>query len=359
MIHSIEDAIIVLNYIRKTNISILNLISTGDINLLIDINLEKVPNTSLIDDIEFEKIKDFLRNNGLEKYKEELYRRDIKYVTVLDENYPIYLKDIYNAPSILYYKGKMPKRMDNVLSIVGTRKPTEYGVWATKKIIHDLRSYDIQIASGMALGIDGIAHDSAIKHNLSSIGVLASSADVRYPKTNDYLYDKMDKQLLLSEFPLNTQPIKRNFLQRNRIISGIAFGTLVIEAMDKSGSLITANYALEQNRQVFAIPGNINSIHSEGTNKLISQGAKLVSSVNDIIEEISFIKEIDKIKMESSYKLDENSMKVVDLLKNNILPINDIANVLNIDLGELYKIIYNLKNMNIIQSINNDMYTLI
>ena len=358
MIYSINDALLVLNYIRKSNITILNMISTGEINSLIDINLNR-NKSSFIDEVEFSKIKDFLNNDGLEKYKEELYKRDIKYITILDENYPVYLKDIYNAPSILFYKGEFPARTNNILSVVGSRKPSEYGIWATRKIISELKNYDIQIVSGMALGIDGIAHESAINNNLDTIGVLASSVDIRYPKTNNYLYDKMDNELLISEFPLDTQPIKRNFLQRNRIIAGLSFGTLVIEAMGKSGSLITANYALEQNRQVYAIPGNINSIYSEGTNTLIKNGAKLVTNAEDIISEISFIKEVSRIKINIPDNLDENTKKVIEILSNNIMSINDILIALNLDFGELYEIIYKLKSMNIIHNIKNDMYTLL
>lgn len=270
----LREVLLFFNYIKFSNHRVIELLENGFLVNLIDTKNNFIKNFDFLESNEIEVILSQFNKFSIERYLNDLYKLNIKFTTILDKNYPEKLKNIYNPPIILYYKGKSLDVLKNPLAIVGTRKPTSYGIWSVKKIVSELKKYDIQIVSGMALGIDFYAHNEAINNDIFTIGVLASSLEYEYPKTNHHLYEKMRSQLLISEFPLGTPPLKLNFVLRNRIISGISFATLVIEAAEKSGSLITANYAIEQSRHVFAVPGNINSIYSMGCNHLIKKRGK-------------------------------------------------------------------------------------
>ena len=354
-----NDVILFLNILKINNLRIRNFISEGLLNIFLDIKAENIDKLLFLTDNEKENIKYNFNKFNLEDYKYKLEITGIKYITILDKNYPEKLKNIYDAPAVIYFKGKRDINFNNCLAIVGTRKPTEYGIWATKKIIKDLSGYDICIVSGMATGIDEIAHNAAIENNIPTVGVLASSLEIRYPKSNNYLYDKMENELLISEFPLFTNPQKQNFVFRNRIISGISFGTLVIQAAEKSGSLITAKYAIEQNRDLFAVPGNINNVYSQGCNNFIKLGAKIVQSGKDIIEDIPFIKERNRINLvNNNYDFPKKYLDVINVLSGNILSINEISNLTKIDIKELYEIIFKLEMKNIVMNIKENFYTL-
>ena len=219
---------------------------------------------------------------------EKLNQENIKATTVDCANYPKLLLEIYNPPQILYYKGKLKGGNELSLAVVGSRKHTSYGKRATEDITKELTRNNLIIVSGLALGIDAIAHSAVVEARGKTIAVLGSGADKEsiYPSSNRYLAEKIVESggAVISEFPLGTQPLRHHFPQRNRIIAGISLGTLVIEAGEKSGALITANCALEQNRDVFAMPGSIYSEASKGPNKLIQLGAKSITKAEDIIE---------------------------------------------------------------------------
>jgi len=208
-------------------------------------------------------------------------------LTIWDKQYPPALKKIPDPPVILFYKGKLPNEYPAAIGVVGTRTPTSYGKIVTEKLVTELIQNGITIVSGMARGIDTIAHRTAIKKSGQTFAVLGCGIDVIYPPENRPLYEEIQQHgALLSEFFLSTGPDAQNFPRRNRIISGLCQGVLVVEAGEKSGALITANYALDQNREVFAVPGNITNPKARGSNALIQQGAKLVQSVEDILTEI-------------------------------------------------------------------------
>lgn len=212
----------------------------------------------------------------------------VKYVDIWDKSYPELLKRISDPPVVLFYRGEMKPTYRRSLAVVGTRTPSAYGKVMTAEIVRELVAQGITIVSGMARGIDAIAHHTAIQNGGETVAVLGCGVDRCYPVENRRIFQDMQQQgAILSEYFLGTDPDAVNFPKRNRIISGMSLGTLVVEAGDRSGALITALYALNQNREVFAIPGNINSPKSRGTNRLIKQGAKLVQSVEDILEEIS------------------------------------------------------------------------
>lgn len=201
--------------------------------------------------------------------------------------YPDLLKHVADAPPLLYLKGKTDINFPHILAVVGSRKCTNYGKQVVNDIVYSLALNDIVIISGFAFGIDILAHHASLKAKKPTIAVLAHGLDTIYPATNTNSVQKILEHngALVSEFPIGISPTKYSFPRRNRIISGLAHSTLVIEAAKKSGSLITAYHALEQNRDVFAIPGSIYSATSQGTNNLIQRGAKLIQSAEDILEE--------------------------------------------------------------------------
>lgn len=210
-----------------------------------------------------------------------------KLITLKDETYPPRLRDIYDPPALLYVRGELRGRDELAVSIVGSRKTSPYGRWVTEKISQELAHHGVTIVSGMARGIDSVAHWGAISGGGRTIAVLGCGVDVVYPSENRNLFAKIiDHGAILSEFPMGSPPEGGHFPKRNRIISGLSIGVVIVQASEKSGSLITANYALEQGREVFAIPGNVGAEGSRGTNRLIKQGAKLVESSEDILEEI-------------------------------------------------------------------------
>jgi len=222
---------------------------------------------------------------------ENLNKEKIKILTIDDAAYPKLLKQIYDPPLLIYYRGDLEAFSDFALAIVGTRKFTHYGQQVTEKMVRELIANGLTIVSGLALGIDTLAHLAAVDAGGNTIAVLGCGLDQQsiYPSQNRYLADKIQAHggIIISEYPLGTMPLRHHFPQRNRLISGLSLGTLVIEAGEKSGSIITAMHALEQNRDVFAIPGNIYSDYSAGTNSLIKLGAKLVSGAKDIIESLN------------------------------------------------------------------------
>jgi len=220
----------------------------------------------------------------------ELTRRQIEIILITEKNYPILLKEIQPAPPLLYIRGQKDVLNTASIAIVGTRKMSTYGANACEEISSGLAQNGITVVSGLAFGVDAIAHNSALSNAGRTIAVLASDLDnfSISPRSNFNLAQKiMETGALISEYPLGIGVQKGNFIARNRIISGLSLGTLVVEADSESGALITSSYALEQNREVFAIPGSIFSPVTRGTNQLIKAGAKLVNSVHDILDELN------------------------------------------------------------------------
>jgi DNA processing protein len=210
----------------------------------------------------------------------------VRVVDFLATDYPKVLLEIPDPPPYLYVKGDLTG-IEPAIAVVGSRRASTYGLLTTTKLAEALASHGVTVISGMARGVDTSAHRGALAGSGRSVGVLGCGVDVVYPPENRKLFAEMAARgALVSEFPMGTLPLAENFPRRNRIISGISRGVLVVEAAENSGSLITAQYALEQGREVFAVPGNINYSSSRGTNRLIKQGAKLVEGVEDILEEL-------------------------------------------------------------------------
>ncbi len=208
-------------------------------------------------------------------------------ITLLDERYPAQLKDLPDAPPVLYVRGDPDYLLQPQLAIVGTRNPTAAGRSTAKEFASHLSNVGITITSGLASGIDGASHEGALHGLAGTIAVVAHGLDIVYPAQHQKLAQAISENgAVVSEMPIGTQPQRGLFPRRNRLISSLSLGTLVVEAAQKSGSLITARFALEQNREVFAIPGSIHNPMARGCHQLIRQGAKLVESADDILEDL-------------------------------------------------------------------------
>lgn len=221
----------------------------------------------------------------LPKHIEYMEKNGIEIVSILDEEYPKVLKEIYDPPISLYCKGDKTILGKKSIGIVGCRDASEYGKKAAKYFAYQLAKENVVIVSGLARGIDSYAHIGNICAQGKTIAVIGNGLDRIYPEENTMLAQRIVKEggVIVSEYPLGTKPDKMNFPARNRIISGLSTGILVVEAKKKSGTLITVDFALEQGKDVFVVPGNIDSINSVGTNDLIKQGAKMVTHYSDII----------------------------------------------------------------------------
>jgi DNA processing protein len=225
---------------------------------------------------------------SLDAEMEKLERYRVKVLVYEGSPYPARLREIYDYPPVLYVRGDLPAEDEPCLAIVGTRRPTIYGRQVTEEIVADLARSKITIVSGLARGVDSVAHRAALDAGGKTVAVFGSGLDIVYPGENAKLAQAiMEHGALVSEYPLGVKPRAENFPLRNRIMSGLSLGVLVVEAGEKSGALITAHQAVEQNREVFAIPGSILSPASQGTNRLIQEGAKLVRNYTDILQELN------------------------------------------------------------------------
>lgn len=220
--------------------------------------------------------------------KEKLAHAGAELVPLTDPRYPLRLKEIFDPPPLLYARGRVELLQTLMLGVVGTRRPTPYGVAAATRLSQDLATAGLTIVSGMARGIDTAAHRAALDAHGETIAVFGCGVDELYPAENRKLAKEIaEKGLIISEFPLGTPPYPQNFPVRNRIVSGMSVGVLVVEGGEYSGSAITAKLAAEFNREIFAVPGNITSKMSWGPNLLIKQGAKLVQEWQDVVGELS------------------------------------------------------------------------
>ncbi|MEW6087791.1 MAG: DNA-processing protein DprA [bacterium] len=269
------------------------------------------PKKEALENLKIERI-----SPGLKKELKELEKRKIHYITLNDEGYPLYLKEIANPPLVLYIKGKLLKEDSFSLSIVGARKASSYGMEVAEKFSSDLAKCGFTIVSGLARGIDSAAHYGALKAKGRTIAVLGSGMDFIYPPENRALSENISENgAVISEFPLATRPFFSNFPRRNRIISGLTKGTIVVEAGFKSGSLITAGLALEQGRDVFAVPGKALSDQNKGAHILIKQGAKLTDNIFDVLEEYNIDKEKIKTLINNKiFQVNECEKKIIAIL---------------------------------------------
>lgn len=270
-----------------------------------------------------------------DRIMDELEKEKISILTIDDARYSRLLKEIYNPPWLLYYKGNIEINNDFTLGVVGTRKHSAYGQQVAESITRDLVNNNLTIVSGLALGIDSIAHETTIKNGGRTIAVLGTGLDRQsiYPSSNRYLFDQiiLSGGGVISEFPSRTQPLRYNFPLRNRIISGLSLGVLVVEAREKSGALITSNLALEHNREVFAVPGSIYSETSKGPNKIIKLGAQAVTSAEDIVEALNLKQATSYIESKKIIPDSPEEEKILEHLSHEPIHIDDLIRLTRLD----------------------------
>lgn len=286
-----------------------------------------------------------------------IVRNDIKVINYFSEFYPEKLRNFADSPSVLYFKGDVKKLNNKVLvSIVGSRNCTYYGKNVANVLSKELSLLGIGIVSGLARGIDTCAHGGCLEGNGFTCGVLGNGIDIIYPKGNSGLYERIlnNNGCIISEFPPGTIPYKSNFPIRNRIISGLSEFLLVVEAGEKSGTLHTVNYALNQGITVGVIPGSILSAQSVGTNNLIVQGALPITSTKDILFEMGYkIKSKEQIKSNNFSKF---KCHIYDLIKDIPIHIDDILKLSNVDIDKLYEVLFELQLDNMVISLAGNCY---
>ena len=289
-----------------------------------------------------------LKEKWAEKEIEEAKKENIEIIDFSSPFYPSLLKEIPSPPLVLYLKGKKEILTKFCFAIVGTRLASLYGKMMAEKIASTLASLGLVIVSGLARGIDTYAHQGALKEGVT-VAVLGSGLLNIYPKENISLAKKIvEKGAVISEFPLRTPPFRRNFPQRNRIISGVSYGVLVVEAPKRSGALITARFALEQNREVFALPGEAFSPTSKGTHFLIKEGAKLVDSLEDILEELNLELKVSKKEME----IPEEERIVFDIINKKGTYLEEIILKSQLKKEKVMKAVISLQMKNLIKEIS-------
>ena len=289
---------------------------------------------------------------------QNLKRIKAKAVAIFDNDYPKLLKEIYAPPPLLYYLGQNDLNNDFLLAVVGTRKISGYGKQTTEQIIKELTCAGLTIVSGLALGIDACAQHTTIDCGGKTIAVLGSGIDKIYPSSNRKLAEMIIESggAIISEFPPGTPPYKSNFPQRNRIISGLSLGTLVIEAGQKSGALITARYALDQNREVFAVPGNIFSANCFGPNELIKRGARVATCAFDILQILNLEQADDYKTTKQAIPESKTEEILIEILQNEAVHIDKIAQYARLDISVVNSTLSIMEMKGIIKNLGNQRY---
>lgn len=339
--------------IENSGIDFENLLNLKEKDIL---NIKNI-NTNIKKNIVKYKSKTYL-----EEIKYNLDKNDIKYVCINEENYPSSLKNIYNPPKVIFYKGNINIFKDKLnIAMVGARKCTQYGKYCAINFSKELSNKGVNIVSGLAMGIDAYAHEGSFLGNGKTAGIIASSVDNITPKVNLKLGEKILESggVILSEYYIGHKVHPSNFIKRNRILSGVSDGVIVVEAARKSGSLITADFSLEQGKNVFSIPGNINSSMSEGCHNLIKQGAKLITCVDDVLEEYNLIKEEKKNIRFDKTNLNDYSLKILSIIdKKGACSIDEICEITNFDIKTVNSNINDLLLNDFIIEMDNKNYSL-
>jgi len=307
-----------------------------------------------------EGIKRFDRDNFLKEEYSLIEKHRISLVIRGESNYPSNLNEIVQAPVVLYTKGEIDKRHDLCIAVVGSRRASVYGITTANKFAGRLAELGITVVSGLARGVDTSAHKGALRLKGDTIAVLGCGLSSAYPPENRELLEEISQNgAVVSEFPMATPPVSYNFPRRNRIISGLSIGVIVVEASLKSGALITSNFALEQGREVFAVPGKVDNFNAQGTNRLIKQGAKLINNIDDVIEELGFqIKAcIDQEEVEVNKEekkgsgLSEQESKIYDNIKKEPVYIDELVKRCNYSSASILNVLLKLEVKKLIRQI--------
>lgn len=302
-----------------------------------------------------------------EKYLIKAEQQGLKIITLQCKEYSDLLKEIYMPPPVLYIKGneKLLRSMSS-LGIVGTRNPDSYGKRAVESIVEELVSNKMTIVSGMAAGIDTLAHKECLKSGGNTIAVLGTGADIVYPERNRELsHEISEKGLIISEFPPGTFPARYNFPKRNRIISGLSLGTLVVQAKSRSGSLITAHHALQQDREVFAVPGDIFNDKCDGTFRLLKDGAIPVKSAGDILSSLSIqhnlFKNKEIVSTACSFPIDllnDDERILFEIITTSPQRIDELSDKIPDINSQIFTLLLDLELKGLIRQVSGQQYVL-
>jgi len=287
-------------------------------------------------------ILEFRQDEFLEKEHALIKKHDVNICVISQKQFPKNLKNIIDSPIVLYVKGTFDPVDANAVSIVGSRRASIYGISMAEKFSMQLSDFGITVVSGMARGIDSAAHRGALRAKGRTIAVLGSGIAHIYPPENKELAQSISGSgAVISEFPMTTKPLAVNFPRRNRIVSGLSLGVIVVEAAKRSGALITSDFALEQGREVFAIPGKVDMPSAQGTNNLIKQGAKLVTSVEDILEELQVdlknarVKIIESNDQISLKELSDVEQKIFGQISSKALHLDQILEKTGLSISQI------------------------
>lgn len=276
------------------------------------------------------------RDMDLDAEMERLHRARVSVLTWDDPDYPPNLRQVYNAPPLLFVKGKIEKRDEWAVAVVGTRRASVYGKEAARLIGAGLAQAGVTVVSGLAIGIDTVAHRTCLDAGGRTLAVLGCGVDVVYPAQNARLAAEVaERGALVSEYALGTKPDARNFPPRNRIISGLTLGTVVVEADLGSGARITADFAAEQGREVFAVPGNIFARGCQGTNRLIQEGAKLVCTVTDILEELNLTMVSEQAQARAVIPENETESTLLAHLSSEPVHVDDLGRLVRLPIAQV------------------------
>jgi DNA processing protein len=296
----------------------------------------------------------------LDKVYESILEKDIKVLTLLDDDYPRLLKEIDQSPPVIYVKGALTPADEFAIAIVGTRRVSEYGQQITRDTSIFLAGHGLTIVSGLARGVDGIAHRHALEAGGRTIAVLGSGVDVIYPPEHRKLAEAISENgAVISDYPLGTQPEGVNFPPRNRIISGLSLGTIVVEAGDRSGALITADFALEQGRDVFAVPGNVLSPASRGTNRLIQNGAYAMVSPLDVLDVLN-LSELESIKTARQVlPADKTEARILQVMNFEPMHIDEICNEVSLSVDKVSAALTMMELKGLVQHVGAMRYAVV
>lgn len=303
------------------------------------------------------EFSEFRNHFDFSSYFAKLSKIGVSVATVTDKNYPEKLKQTDDAPIVLYIKGELKNVDELSIAIVGSRKVTSYGREVAEKISSELAAAGVTIISGLALGVDGVAHRAALEVGGRTIAILGNGLDQIYPPSHRELAQKITEHgALISEYPLGHSALPMNFPYRNRIISGMSLGVVVIEGTEKSGTLLTASHAARQGREVFAVPGPITSPNAAAPNLLIKQGAKVVTNVNDILEELDIKHQTSSIKHRELLPETEEERLIFQLIEIEPLHVDEIIRRVELDGGLVLSTLTTMELKGIVKNIGGNVY---
>ncbi len=349
-----RDVLIFLHSLYLSDNLMKKLLEFEELDEILHMSKEDLLEVTGAKEIQIEKLVQNRNKEYFNKLISDINKHATQVFTIFDEDYPEELRYIEDPPLVIYAKG-LKLNLDGVkIGVVGSRKATAYGKYATEKFVEGLAEMGVTIVSGMAQGIDALSHKSALDSSTYSIGVLGTGIDTKFPATNSQLFDRMyEYGTVISEYPIGAAAMPYNFPRRNRIISGLSHGVIVIEAKDRSGSLITARLAAEQGKEVFSVPGNINSLYSEGTNKLIRDGAIPLLDIKDIVDNIFELQLLENAeKSDILENLSEEEREIVNLINEGNVKLDSLLEVTGMNITKLSSMLTMLEMKGVIEELS-------